>query len=370
MKLGNIKEQRVLIRVDYNVPIKNNKVIDSNRIQASYKTIDYVLKKGGIPILISHLGDGSDSLRPVATFLSKKYKIVFVTKDILDSKILEIFEQVPKGTVILLENIRRYEQEEKNLKIFAKSLSSLGNFYINDAFSVSHRSHASVVGIPKFLPSSMGFNMENEIKSLQKAQNNKKHPFIFILGGAKFKTKIPLINRFAENADRLVITGALLNNFYKVSGFEVGKSVVEEGYDNQIKKILKNPKLLLPIDVMVLRGTEKKVLSPVDVDKNDVIVDIGTQSVDLISKDVEKAKLVVWNGPTGWYEKGFRKATESIAKSIIKSKTNAIIGGGDTGAVLSKLMTEPRNGIFISTGGGATLDYLSNGTLPGIEALK
>lgn len=370
-KISTIKNKRVLIRVDFNVPIKNKKVADLRRIEASYGTIDMILKKGATPILLAHLGEGSESLRPIATVLSKRYNIVFIDRDITDKQTHAIVAQVPKGTVILFENIRRYEGEEKNDKSFAKVLASYGDVYVNDAFSVSHRKHASIVGVPKILTAYAGMQLQAEVTALSSVVKNPKHPFLFILGGAKFSTKIPLLKRFAESADNIVIGGAILNNFYKTAGFPVGKSVVEEGYDKAIKPLLGNPKLLLPIDVIVIRGTKKRAVTPDEVEKDDVIVDIGPQSIALIAKKIEKARLVVWNGPTGWYEKGFTKGTIALAQAIVGSKATAVIGGGDTGAALEKILTDTTSKrIFVSTGGGATLDYLANGTLPGIEALK
>lgn len=370
-KIPSIKNKSILIRVDFNVPLKNGKVADTRRIEAAYGTIDTVLKKGATPILLAHLGDGAESLRPIATVLSKHYNIVFIDNDLADKRTHDIVGQVPKGTVILFENIRGYEGEEKNDKLFAKMLASYGDAYVNDAFSVSHRKHASIVGVPKLLPSYAGLQLQAELKALSGVVENPKHPFLFILGGAKFSTKIPLLKRFAETADNVVIGGAILNNFYKTAGFPVGKSVVEEGYDKAIKPLLGNPKLLLPIDVIVARGTKKVTLTPDEVEESDIIADIGPQSIALIAKKIEKAKLVVWNGPTGWYEKGFTKATVSLAKAIVASKATAVIGGGDTGAALEKILTDiTSKRIFVSTGGGATLDYLANGTLPGIEVLK
>jgi phosphoglycerate kinase len=369
-KIPNIKNARVLIRFEYNVPMKGNRIIDTRRIEASYKTIDFILKKGGTPVLIAHLGDGEESLRPVATYLSKKYKMVFVTNDIFDPRTKNILNEVPAHTVILLENIRRYVGEKKNDRAFTKALAALGQYYVNDAFSVSHRKHASIVGIPALLPSFAGFQLEEEIKALSLATNKPKHPFVFMLGGAKFATKIPIIKQFMDSADAVVISGAILNNFYKAAGFEVGKSVVEEGYDAELRKLLRSPKLLLPIDVFVLRKTKKTTVTPNEVEKDDVIVDIGPQSVALIAERIKKAKLVVWNGPTGWYERGFTKATTELANILSGSKAQVVIGGGDTGAVVEKILGGTnRKNLFISTGGGATLEFLSKKTLPGIAAL-
>ncbi len=370
-QLPSLKGARVLVRVDYNVPIVGAKIRDTLRITSSFATINTILKKGGTPILLAHLGDKDATLRPVATFLSKTYKIVFVTHDVTDDRINAIIEQVPKGTVILLENIRRYEQEEKNDVKFAKTLATLGQYYVNDAFSVSHRKHATVVGIPKYLPVFAGIQLEKEISALAAVVNNKKHPFVFILGGAKFDTKIPLLKRFSALADSIIISGAIMNTFYKEAGFAIGKSVTEEGFSKQIKPLLSNPAVLLPPDCLVVRNEKTVAITPLEVEADDVIVDIGPQSVALITEKIMKAKLVVWNGPTGWYEKGFVKATTQLAKACIASKAHTVIGGGDTGAVVEKVLknSEAKH-IFVSTGGGATLEYLAHGTLPGIIALK
>lgn len=369
-ELPKLNGAKVLVRVDYNVPIVNGRIKDTRRITSSFETINIILKKGGTPILIAHLGDGTATLRPVATFLSKVYKIVFITHDITDPHIQTIIDKVPKGTIILLENIRRYAEEEKNDSTFAKTVAKLGQYYMNDAFSVSHRKHASIVGLPKYLPSFSGMQLQKEVAALSSVLHNKKHPFVFILGGAKFETKIPLLKRFTELADSVVIAGAILNSFYKEAGFPVGKSVVEDGFSKPIAALLKNPKVLLPPDCLVIRKSKTITLTPDEVEAQDVIVDIGPQSIALISERIMKAKLVVWNGPTGWYEKGFVKATTMLAKACVESKAHTVIGGGDTGAVVEKIITKDTKKLFVSTGGGATLDYLANGTLPGITALK
>jgi phosphoglycerate kinase len=367
-----LKGDRVVVRVDYNVPMSGEKIKDTRRIDASFETINTILKKGGIPVLIAHMGDSSKSLRPIAKYLGKKYKVVFVGNDIQKENIVTILENVKPKHVILLENIRRYDGEEKNDAKLAKTLASFGKYYVNDAFSVSHRAHASVVGIPKHLTSFAGIQLMKETEILDKALMNKSHPFLFILGGAKFGTKIPLIKRFIKSADNVIIAGAILNNFYKVSDFEVGKSVVEEGYDTEIKSLMSNTKLLLPVDVIVQRGNKSIAVLPFETQKGDMIVDIGPQSTKLILEKIKKARMVVWNGPTGFYERGFVKGTTDLAKGIVENKkAMAIIGGGDTSAVIEKIAKKIKNNkIFVSTGGGATLDYLANAALPGIDALK
>ncbi len=366
--IKGMKGKRALVRVDYNVPMKGNKILDARRIDASFATIRTLQKKGIQVQLLAHLGDGTPSLKPVSLYLAKHFNVHFVTKPILEKG--GLIQKTPKDTIVLFENIRRYKEEEKNDLNFAKALSGLADIFVNDAFSVSHRKHASVVGITKYLPSFAGLQLEKEIKTLSKLLDNKKHPFLFILGGAKFGTKIPLLNRFIENADQVVIAGAILNSFYKTAGFEVGKSVVEDGYEKQIKKLLSSPKLLLPTDVIVLRGSKKETVTLSEVDKADKIVDIGIDSVRLVSEKIAKAKVIVWNGPTGWYEGGFTWATKTLAKNMANSKAFSVIGGGDTGAVVEKIVKDSNKNIFVSTGGGATLDFLAKGTLIGIQCLK
>lgn len=370
--VSDLKGKRVLVRVDYNVPLKGKKILDTRRIESSYKTIDFLLKKGAIPILVAHMGSATESLAPVANLLKRRYSIVFLKGPIEGGTQSWILEHVKTKTVFLLENIRRYEGEEKNDRSFAKRLASLADLYVNDAFSVSHRTHASIVGVPTILPAYVGYQFEAEIKALSGAIALDQHPFLFILGGAKFATKIPLIERFAKHSDAIVITGAILNNFYKASGFEVGISVVEAGFDTSIKRILKEPTLLLPTDVVVLRGGKGVSCTIDEVAPRDKIVDIGPTSISHIVEKIAKAKLIVWNGPTGWYEGGFTKGTIALAKAIARARAKVVIGGGDTAAVLEKIFKKngtPRQ-VFLSTGGGATLEYLAKGTLVGIEALS
>lgn len=369
--LTDIKGKKALVRVDYNVPMKGNKIVDTRRIEASYKTLDMLLKKGATPILVSHQESGV-SLRSVATFLSKKYQIVFITNDLLDKRTDEILSEVPAKTIILFENIRNYGGEEKNMASFAKRLASFADFYVNDAFSVSHRKHASVVGVAKYIPAYAGYSVQAELKEIDAIAKKPAHPFLFILGGAKFSTKAPLVHKFIDEVDNVVIAGATLNSFYKEAGFSVGKSVTEEGVSKIIKPLLKNSKLLLPVDVLVSRDGKKVTVSPEEIAPDDVIVDIGKMSIELIAEKIEKAKTVIWNGPTGWYEKGFVSGTTKLAEAILLSSAKALIGGGDTGAAIAQVIQKKgeRKGVFISTGGGATLEYLAKGTLSGLEVLK
>lgn len=363
-QIKNIKGKTALVRVDFNVPVKNGKVLDDFRIQKSLPTIRFLQKKGAKIILLAHIGDdGTKSLKPVADYLKK-----FVKKD-----------------VTLLENIRRYDGEKKNDPELAKKLAKLvdpslngrAGFYVNDAFSVSHRNHASIVGIPKYLPSYTGLQLEEEIKNLSKVLKPKParhghsggHPFLFILGGAKFSTKMPLIKKYLKSADNIFIGGALLNDFLKAKGFEIGKSLTD---NTKIpENILKNKKLILPNDVLVKSGKKLTNKNVSEIKKDEIIIDVGKNAEKILLPLIKKSKLILWNGPLGKYEDEGDKATKKILKLVLKSKAQVIIGGGDIVGVLSELKIKKlKSNIFISTGGGATLDFLANGTLPGIKALR
>ena len=348
-KIKNLKNKKVLLRVDFNVPIKNGKVEDDFRIKKALPTIDFLIKKGAEKIiLITHLGeDGSQDLSPV---INRFFKL----------------SKLPKSKVDFFENVRKDPGEKANNKNFAKKLSKMGDIYVNEAFSVSHREHASVVGLPKFLPSYAGFQLEEEVRNLSKAIKNPKHPFLFILGGAKFSTKMPLINKYLKLADQVFIGGALANDFLKAKGYEVGKSLVDD--TKGIEKIIKNCKLILPIDVVVSDGKNLINKKVAEIGKDEIILDIGKESIKMIEPYIKKSKLILWNGPLGKYEAGGGGATKKILKLVASSKAESIIGGGDTVSLISEMKME-KEFSFVSTGGGATLDFLAKGTLPGIKAL-
>ncbi len=367
--IESLSGKRVLVRVDFNVPMKNGKVLDDFRIKKTVPTILYLQKKGAIVILISHFGkDGSMSLKLVISSL-KKYipEAFFVETSIFSDETEEIIKNSKKGTVMLLENLRTETGEKNNSPSFARALSRYGEVFVNDAFPESHRPYASIIGITKYLDGYAGFQLEEEVKQLSQAFN-PTHPFLFILGGAKFETKIPLVKKFLRDADNVFISGALANDFFKAKGFEVGTSLVEDG-DFQIQSLAKHKNLLLPVDVEVLKGNTHHFTKPNDVEKDENIVDIGPDSVELLKGLIEKAKFILWNGPLGKFDASSDGATKAVLKLIAKSKAHSIIGGGDTVAYISKLKLEDKLG-FVSTGGGATLDFLAKGTLPGIKVLK
>lgn len=360
LKKKDLLNNVVLVRVDFNVPIKKGQVVDGFRIEQSLPTINYLLEKGARVILVSHLGsDGKASLAPVAKYLSQFFGTKLVGK--LNDPKFNLY--LAAGQVILLENIRRHDGEKKNDPQFAKRLANLADFYINDAFSVSHRAHASVAGITKYLPSYAGLLFEKELKNLSLALK-PKGKMVVILGGLKFQTKIPLIKKFLKTADQIFIGGALANSFMKAMGCNIGASIADDGV-GYIKPFLKNKKIILPADVIK--------------NKKNQIVDIGPESLKQIKEITKDAKLILWNGPMGWFEQRAKEGTLGVAEILSKSKAYVIVGGGDTLSAIKNLKSEKfclgstkpsAKAAFVSTAGGAMLDFLATGTLPGIKALK
>lgn len=368
-ELKSLAGKKVILRADFNVPIKDGKILDDFRIKKVIPTILYLQKKGAKVIIISHIGDkGTESLSLVASSLKKLIKeVIFIDTPIFSDETEKRINSLKNGDIVLLENLRRETGEKKNSPSFARALSRYGDIYVNDAFSVSHREHASVVGITKYLPGYAGFQFMLEVENLSKVFN-PKHPFLFILGGAKFETKIPLIKKFLRQADDIWIGGAIANDFFKAKGYEVGTSLVGEK-NFQVPLILKAKNLILPSDVEVSKNNKNHFTKVSEVGVDESIVDIGPESILKLKELVNKAEFILWNGPLGKYEAGFGGATEEVLKIISKSKAYSVIGGGDTVALITKLKIEDKLG-FVSTGGGATLDFLSKGTLPGIRVLK
>ncbi|MCR4334589.1 MAG: phosphoglycerate kinase [Patescibacteria group bacterium] len=344
--IENLNGVRVLLRLDLNVPLENNKIIDDFRIKKVLPTIKYLTEKGAKIIIISHI---EKTLKPVAEYLEKIFKVFFIENY---RNALTEFEHIKEGEIILLENIRNWKEEKNNDQKFAKEMASLGDIYVNDAFSVCHREHASIIGIPKYLPSYAGLQLEEEIKNLSECFN-PSHPFLFIIGGVKFDTKFPLIKKFLNIADYVFIGGALANNFLREKGIDISNSIVSSN-NFDLKEYLDSPKLILPIDF------ERE---------NNAIVDAGPKTLEELQKYISKSKFILWNGPLGAYENGFKKPTIELAKMIADSHAKTIVGGGDTIAAISELGIEDKFS-FVSTGGGAMLQYLASGTLPGIEALE
>ncbi len=368
-ELKNISGKKIFVRTDFDVPIKNGKVIDDFRIRKSISTIKYLHDKGAIVIIISHIGrDPENTLKPVFTKL-KKYlpTVTFIEEPILGYETTRIIGDLKKGDIVLLENLRGDEGEVKNSPSFARGLSRYAEIYVNNAFADSHRAHASIVGLPKHLPSYAGLQLLDEIDNLSKIFQ-PKHPFLCILGGAKFETKVPLVKKFFREADNVFIGGAIANDFLKAKGYEVGKSLVDEEFI-PASSVVKHKDLVLPVDVEVSEGSSRRYTTSDEVSVNESIMDVGPESVKNLEELIGKAKLILWNGPLGKYEDGFGKATESVLKAVAKSKAYTVIGGGDIVEIVSKLKMEEKFN-FVSTGGGAALEFLTKETLPGIKALK
>lgn len=360
----NLQGKRVLLRLDLDVPIENGAVRDSFRLERARPTLQFLKEQGARVLIISHIGrNPTETLQPIEAYLKKNFSVEFV------KTIVEAREQMPKireGTFLLLENLRCIAGETKNDLTFAQELASLGDLYVNEAFAVSHREHASIVGVPKLLPSYAGFVFAEEVEQLSKAFS-PAHPALLILGGAKFETKTPLIERFLTIVDHVYVCGALANDIYHARGYETGVSLISDCKISS--KLLENPKMLVPSDVIVRTPSGNLEKGADDVGKSEKIVDAGTDAIADLRALIEKAAFVLWNGPLGEYEEGFDQGTIALAQMLAECDAETILGGGDSLAVVSKLGLLPRFS-FVSTGGGAMLEFLANKTLPGIEALK
>ncbi|PIU40574.1 MAG: phosphoglycerate kinase [Candidatus Omnitrophica bacterium CG07_land_8_20_14_0_80_50_8] len=384
----DLKGKRVLIRVDFNVPLdKNFNVTDDNRIRASLPTIEYALKHGAKIILMSHLGrpDGkpvsSMSLGPAGKRLSELlHREVMQCSDCVGPGVKEELSALNgKTDVALLENLRFNPGEEKNDAGFAKALSCNGDLYINDAFGSSHRAHASIEGITKYLPSGAGFLLEKEIKYLGRALQNPKKPFVAILGGAKVSDKLGVVENLISKVDKILIGGAMAYTFLKVQGVEIGGSKFEKDKTDLAKTILEKAgrnkvEILLPIDHVVVQKVDENAPSKIEgpsISTGWFGVDIGPKTIELFCKTISTTKTVVWNGPMGIFEmKPFAKGSYEVALGLSKLKgCTTVIGGGDTASCVIGFGLADKMS-HISTGGGASLEYLEGKILPGVEALE
>jgi phosphoglycerate kinase len=379
----DVKGKRVLVRVDYNVPIKDGKVGDDTRIRAAMPTLDYLLKGGAAVILCSHLGrpkEGPDpkySLRPVADHLGNLLgKPVAFAEDCIGAKAETAAKALKPGDVLLLENTRFHPEEEKNNPEMAKQLAGLADIYVNDAFGSAHRAHASTEGVAKFLPAVAGFLMEKEIQYLGAAVADPKKPFVAILGGAKISDKIGVIKNLLAKADTVLIGGGMANTFFKAQGYPVADSLVEDGAIETAKEVLKQAgtKLRLPVDVVIGdkfdASAAHKVMETGPVPDGWRILDIGPETVEHYAKVIKGAKTVVWNGPMGVFEfPEFAKGTFGVAKAVADSGATSIIGGGESVAAVRQSGLAGKI-THISTGGGASLEMLEGLTLPGVAALQ
>ena len=368
---GELKGKRVVVRGGFDVPLDSKgEVADQFRIKRGVPTLEYLRDAGARTIILSHIGrDPAASNEPVARALSRHLEVHFVP-DLTSTLAQSAAKAMRDGDIMLLENLRRDPRETANDEGFARELAGMGDIYVNDAFSAIHRAHASVVGIPKSLPHYAGLLVRDEVAALSAARTPSS-PSVAILGGAKFETKAPLVKDLLERYDHLFLAGALANDVFKARGFPVGVSLVSK--EAPAVDVLDHPHFLAPVDVTALGlDHQARAKKPEDVQADEKIVDIGPDSLALLAPYLEAARTILWNGPTGLYEAGFAHWTHAIAEIIshrVASGSSAIIGGGDTIAAIEGSGISIDSLGFVSTGGGAMLEYLLEGTLPGISAL-
>jgi phosphoglycerate kinase len=384
----NLYQKKVLLRLDLNAPLDNGKITDTTRIDKILPTINFLLKNEAKIIILSHVGRPKGkvvnelSLKPICEDLKNKLnqKIKLVTKNIKEIKSTDLFNEQDEK-IVILENLRFYEEEEKNDNGFARHLASLADIYVNDAFSCSHRAHASIFEITKFITSYAGLQLNLEIDALTKITSEIQRPITCIIGGSKISSKINIIKNLIAKFDNIIIVGGMANNLLRYKGYEIGKSIQEDNCDKIIEEIFslskkENCKIIYPEDVAVgknLNGSAKiKELN--NISKDELILDIGPKTIKAINSLIEESSTILWNGPAGYFENpNFAKGSIEIAKKIIeKNKSNTIYsvaGGGDTVSLLNGIGAT-NNFNFVSTAGGAFLEYLEGKELPGIKALN
>ena len=381
----SVSSKKVLVRCDFNVPLDKNdeNVITSDkRIIESLKTINYLVGAGAKTILCSHIGKTGQnkSLKPVAKRLSELLQMeVPLLKDIYSDETENVIKNMRDGEVVLLENTRMYEEEEKNDEEFAKKLASFAEIFVNDAFGTAHRAHASTAGVAKYLPAVCGFLIEKEINALDNSINDPKRPLVAIIGGSKVSSKIAVLTNLLDKVDTMLIGGAMSFTFLKAQGYNIGKSLVEDDKIEVAKEILKkakekNVEFVLPIDHIEskdISGIYGGVLtSDQNITDEYIGLDIGKKTIDLYVSKIKNASTVVWNGPVGMFEVDeFANGTKKIAEAMAMSKAITIIGGGDSAAAVEKFGLEDKM-THVSTGGGASLELMEGKKLPGIEALQ
>jgi len=383
-----LKGKKVILRVDLNVPMKNGTITEISRIVKILPTLNLLIKKEAKIIILSHIGRPKGkivngmSLEPISKKLSDLLNIeVLFNKNKINKKTLVEVNEIPNGSVMMMENIRFYEKEEQNDDSFSKEISNLGDLYINDAFSCSHRAHSSIEGITKYIPSYCGLQFIEEINALKKITSEIVKPITCIIGGSKISTKIKIISNLIKNFDNIIIVGGMGNAMLKNTGVNIGKSLCDDGYKDLVEEILKKSKthncqINYPLDVVVSKeldgnGTIKEIS---EVNNDEMILDIGPKTIISIKNIVDKSNTVLWNGPAGYFENpnfanGTKEILEIIANKRSKDKIYTVAGGGETVAVINKF-NKLDSFNFVSTAGGAFLEYLEGKELPGIKALN
>lgn len=380
-----VKNKRVLVRVDFNVPLdrETKSIITSDkRIVESLKTIEYLISAGAKVILCSHIGKTGQnvSLKPAAVRLSELIKKdVLFLNDCVGAEVKEAVSNMKSGDVILLENLRNHEEEEKNDEKFSENLASLAQVFVNDAFGTAHRAHASTEGVTRYLPAVCGFLIEKEIKALDDGINNPVRPLVALVGGAKVSSKIAVLTNLIDKVDTIIIGGAMAYTFQKALGNKIGKSLVEDDKLDVAIEIMekakeKGVKFILPIDNVVANEISENAIAVIadatDIPDDMMGVDIGPRTVELFKEEILNAGTVVWNGPVGVFEiEKFENGTKQIAMTLADSEAVTIIGGGDSAAAVEQFGVEDKM-THVSTGGGASLEFMEGKKLPGIEALE
>lgn len=387
----DVKGKKVLVRVDFNVPLskeEKGKIADDARIKAAMPTIDYLSENGAIVILMSHLGrpkgeaNPEFALKPVADYLENVYgdKFKFLPSPVVvDEKVKEEVNKLEDGQIALLENTRYRKEETKNGEEFAKELASLADLYVNDAFGTSHRAHASNVGVANILPSAVGLLIEKEIDIMGKALEAPEHPFVSILGGAKVSDKIGVIENLITKVDTILIGGGMAYTFLKAQGKEIGKSLLEEDKMELSLELIKKAEangveILLPVDVVIAdkieAGVDTEVVDIDNIPADKEALDIGPKTAELFASKIKEAKTVVWNGPMGVFEiKEFADGTNKVAQALAESDAITIVGGGDSALAIEMAGLKDKI-THVSTGGGASLEFLEGKDLPGITAIE
>jgi phosphoglycerate kinase len=383
-----LKGKKVLLRVDLNVPMKNGAITETSRIEKILPTIKLLIKKEAKIIILSHIGRPKGqivnemSLKPISKKLSQylNIEVLFNKNKITKNTIFEI-NKISNGSIMMLENIRFHEGEETNNDEFSKRISTLGDIYINDAFSSSHRAHASIEGITKHLPSYFGLQITEEINALKRITSEIKKPITLIIGGSKISTKIKIIKNLIKRFDNIIIVGGMANTMLSHTGYKIGKSIYEYGCENLIREILENSKTYncqvnCPMDVVVSKTMDGigKIKDINNIQEDEMILDIGPKTIDSIKETINNSNTVLWNGPAGYFENpnfenGTKKILEIITEKTVKNKIFSVAGGGETVAAINKFKKSD-SFTFVSTAGGAFLEYLEGKTLPGIKALN
>ncbi len=387
LKEAELKGKRVLIRVDFNVPMdKNNDIIDDTKMRAALPTIEYILNQGASLILLSHLGrpkgkpEAKYSLQKIAEHLAEIIgPCVSMASDCLGPDTRKRVEELQPGEVLVLENVRFHPGEEKNDPEFSRQLASLGDLFVNDAFGSAHRAHSSTAGIAEYLPCYAGFLMEKEVEMLEKVLEHPESPRMAILGGAKVSDKLGLIENLLNKMDIILIGGGMANTFLKALGKEIGKSICENDLLEQARQLAekaaqKQVQLILPEDVVaageISADAASVTVSVDEVPDNMMILDIGPRTIEKFTAAIARARTIIWNGPLGVYEyPNFARGTEEITRALAKSSAVSVIGGGDSAVAVYNLGLEAQI-THISTGGGATLEFLEGIKLPGVKACE